>query len=274
MYKRVSGKWARVKRNCQPVSSVVKHLLSVVILTETYGCIWDSSNFTVRSVRKGFVTEQISKNTTENMKAWSITVTIAGKRLLLNKDINVTYTATQENSFLSKCVKLGLVDFNYRPHSGGMGKVMFSQVSVCPQREIPVATGPFSWFFLGVVPGPRSFPGGGTPSPVTCPVQSPMPGAARGRCTPARTGRGVPLPPPPDRRASDCFAAGGMPLAVSRRRTFLFHIKKIKISLQSISVDHNCKVSNMQVVTGASGVNGNMQPNVSNSNCHISLKQL
>ena len=51
--------------------------------------------------------------------------------------------------------------------------------------------------------GPRSFWEGVPPSPITSPVQSPVPGLAGG--TPARTGRGTPRTGQPflDTRASD-----------------------------------------------------------------------
>ena len=48
--------------------SAVKHSLIVVAETDTCGCTRDSSNFIVKGVRKGFVTERISKNITENIK--------------------------------------------------------------------------------------------------------------------------------------------------------------------------------------------------------------
>ena len=107
---------------------------------------------------------------------------------------------------------------NYRPHSEGMSVLQRGGGGV---GGLPLVTGPFR---------------AGTPwALVLGPFQRGYPlvlwlvlfkvlfqvllgrGGGRVYCNQDRTSP----PPPPDRGGSDCYAAGGMPLAVSRRRTFL-----------------------------------------------------
>ena len=117
---------------------------------------------------------------------------------------------------------------NYRPHSEGMGKVMFSQASI---RSHPILDPD------GGYPHPRSGRRGGTPSQDLMGVlplsktgwgTSPPPLPPRtGWGTPhplSKTGWGTPpvqdwmgyLPPPPVSKASTCYAAGGVALAFTQ----------------------------------------------------------
>ena len=139
-----------------------------------------------------------------------------------------------------------------------MGKVRFSQVSVCPRRgwglslvidgnpwsEVLSMGGGWSPLVLSLVLPKVLFwviPGeweGGTP--VRQGRGHPRPGQGVPQActggTPAKTGDIVSLPPPPNRRAIACYTVGGIPLAVSRWRTFLLIQIKLWLGFRFILI--------------------------------------
>ena len=131
----------------------------------------------------------------------------------------------------------------YRPHSEGMGRVLFSQMSVSPnygggghtpiqstgstpvhQDSMEVALLPppikTEWG-MGVPPPPMSGLDGGT-TPSRLDGGTPLSGLGGGTTPPP--------PPPPIRRQSSrvstCYAVGGMPLAFTQEDFLVYHCKK------------------------------------------------